>query len=131
MPTEVGFPKHGKYELQETKSKEEIARYEEIGMWKDTVWYEKLQVSQDDAEYEELDVPDVGGDYFSTRKYAFQMMLCAIKRPASWKKPGKSKYDNKHRHNDKETFSTFFIAWKWRIWSRDFVYFHYCLTITQ
>ena len=63
MPTEVAFPKHGKYELEETKSKEEIVRYEEIGIWKDTVWYEKLPVSQDAAEYEELDIPNVDGDY--------------------------------------------------------------------
>jgi len=63
MPTEVAFPNSGKYELQETKSKEEMARYEEIGMWKDTVCYEKLPVTQDAAEYEELDIPNVDGDY--------------------------------------------------------------------
>jgi len=63
LPTEVAFPNSGKYELQETKSKEEIVRYEEIGMWKDTVCYEKLLVTQDAAEYEELDIPNVDGDY--------------------------------------------------------------------
>ncbi|XP_022807283.1 von Willebrand factor D and EGF domain-containing protein-like isoform X1 [Stylophora pistillata] len=74
MPTEVAFPNPEKYELQETKSKEDIVRYEEIGMWNDDVGHDKSQVSQDAVGYEKLDLsygaiyqepgtPNVGGDY--------------------------------------------------------------------
>ena len=49
MPTETAFPNPEKYELQESKLKEEIVRYEKIGMWKDIVCFEKLPISQDAA----------------------------------------------------------------------------------
>lgn len=74
MPNECAFPNPEKYELEETKSKEDIVRYEDIGMWKNNVSYEELQISQDAARYEklnfsngaiyqELDIPTGGGDY--------------------------------------------------------------------
>ena len=74
VPSEVAFPNPGKYELEETKSKEDIVKYEEIGMWTDNVCYEKLPTSQDTAGYEKLDlsngaiyqelgIPNVGCDY--------------------------------------------------------------------
>ena len=74
MHTEVAFSNPGKYELQESQSKEDIVRYEEIGMRADNVCYEKSPVSQDTAWYENLDfsksaiyqelgIPNVGGDY--------------------------------------------------------------------
>lgn len=77
MPTEVAFPSPGKYELQETKSKEIIVGCEEIGMWTDNVCYENLPVSQDDGLYEklnfsngtiyhELGITNVGGNYKET-----------------------------------------------------------------
>lgn len=49
MPTETAFPNPEKYELQESKPKEDIVRNEEISMWKDTVCFEKLSISQDAA----------------------------------------------------------------------------------
>lgn len=66
MPTETAFPNPERYELQESKPKEDIVRNEEIGMWLDTALrncqFRKMLLG---------------------RKYAFQMMLCAIKRAAS------------------------------------------------
>ena len=74
MPHEAAFPNPEKYELQETKSKEDIVRYEEIGMWADNVYHEKSPISQDAAGYEKLNfsngaiyqevgIPNVGCDY--------------------------------------------------------------------
>ena len=54
MPADVAFPKPEKYELQETESKEDIVRYEEIAMWNDGVRYEGLGIVQDAARYEKL-----------------------------------------------------------------------------
>ena len=53
-PVEVPFPDVEKYELQETESKEDIARYEEIGLWEDTVRYEGLEIFPDAVQYEKL-----------------------------------------------------------------------------
>ena len=75
MPTKVSVQNPEKYELQQTESKEDIVRYEEIGMWTDNVCYGKLPVSHDAAGYEKLNfstgaiyqeqlgIPNVGGDY--------------------------------------------------------------------
>ena len=54
MPTEVSFPNSEKYELQGTESKEDIVRYEETSVWKNTVSCEELGISQDAARYEKL-----------------------------------------------------------------------------
>ena len=54
MPTEVSFPKPEKHELQETEAKEDVVRYEEIGLWNDTVRYEGLQILPDAVQYEKL-----------------------------------------------------------------------------
>ena len=74
MPSEIALPNPVKYELQQTESKEEVAMYEEIGMWTKNVWNEELPISQDAAGYEklgfsngaiyqELSIRNVGGDY--------------------------------------------------------------------
>lgn len=74
MPSEIALPNPVKYELQQTESKEDVAMYEEIGMWTKDVWYEELPISQDAAGYEklgfsnaaiyqELSIRNVGGDY--------------------------------------------------------------------
>ena len=74
MPTKVAIRHPEKCELQQTESKEDIARCEEIGMWTDNVCYEKLPGSHDaagceklnfsnKANYQELGIANVGGDY--------------------------------------------------------------------
>jgi len=74
MPTEVPFPSPEKYELQETESKEDVVRYEEIGLWNDTVRCEGLEILPDAVHYEklgftnaaiyqELGIPNAAGDY--------------------------------------------------------------------
>jgi len=54
MPTEVPFPNPEKYELQETESKEDVVRYEEIGLWNDTIRYEGLEILPYAVQYEKL-----------------------------------------------------------------------------
>ena len=54
MPGERAFSESKKYELQEIKSEEDDARYEEIGMWKDNVSYKEIPIPQDAARYEKL-----------------------------------------------------------------------------
>ncbi|XP_078371962.1 von Willebrand factor D and EGF domain-containing protein-like isoform X7 [Oculina patagonica] len=73
MPSEMAFPKPEKYELQETGSKEDIVRYEEIAMWNESARYEELGILQDSARYEKLGfsnatyqeagIPNAAGDY--------------------------------------------------------------------
>jgi len=74
MPTEVPFPKPEKYELQETESKEDVVRYEEIGLWNDTVRYEGLNILPDAVQceklgftnaaiYQEVGIPNAARDY--------------------------------------------------------------------
>ena len=54
MPTEVPFPNPEKYELQEMESKEDVVRYEEIGLWDDAVRYKGLEILPDAVQYEKL-----------------------------------------------------------------------------
>ena len=54
MPAEVPFPNLEKYELQETESKEDVVRYEEIGLSNDTVRCEGLEILPDAVQYEKL-----------------------------------------------------------------------------
>ena len=72
-PVQVPFPNLEKYELQETELKEDVARYEEIGLWDDTVRYEGLEILPDAVQYEklgftnasiyqELSIPNATGD---------------------------------------------------------------------
>ena len=74
MPTEVPFPNPEKYELQETESKEDVVRYEEIGLWNDAVRCEGLEILPDAVQYEklgftnaaiyqEVGIPNAAGDY--------------------------------------------------------------------
>ena len=65
MPAEIALPKPEKYELQETESKGDIIRYEEIAMWKDPVRYEGLGVFRDAADCEKLDFSN-GATYQET-----------------------------------------------------------------
>ena len=51
MPAEVAFLNPEKYELQETESKEDTVRSEEIPMWNDNVRNEELGIVQDAARY--------------------------------------------------------------------------------
>ena len=96
IPTEVAFPNPGKYELQETKSKEDIVRYEEIGMRTDNVCYEKSPISQDASWYESLDfsnsaiyqelgIPNVGGDY---QEICISKDTLRYQETGFWKKAG-------------------------------------------
>ena len=70
---QVPFPNLEKYELQETESREDVARYEEIGLWDDAVRYEGLEILPDAVQYEKLDftnasiyqelsIPNANGD---------------------------------------------------------------------
>ena len=54
MPPEVPHPSPHNYELKETRSKEDIVNYEELGVWKDTGMYEKLHFSNGETRYQEL-----------------------------------------------------------------------------
>ena len=66
-------PNLEKYELQETELKEDVARYEEIGLWDDAVRYKGLEILPDAVQYEklgftnasiyqELSIPNATGD---------------------------------------------------------------------
>ena len=63
MPSEIAFPNPEKYELKEAQCKEEIISYEEIGIWQDTVHYEKLHFSNGESRYQEVGIPNDAADY--------------------------------------------------------------------
>ena len=63
MPPEVPHPSPHNYELKETRSKEDIVNYEELGVWKDTGMYEKLHFSNGETRYQELGIHNMAADY--------------------------------------------------------------------
>ena len=63
MPPEVPHPSPHNYKLKETRSKEDIVNYEELGVWKDTGMYEKLHFSNGETRYQELGIHNTAADY--------------------------------------------------------------------
>ncbi|XP_022787244.1 protein eyes shut-like [Stylophora pistillata] len=61
MPSEVPFPNQEKYELKETRSKEDIVSFEELGLWKATGNNEK---SKGGARYQEVGIANMASDNY-------------------------------------------------------------------
>ena len=59
MPSEVPFPNQEKYELEETRSKEDIVSYEEQGLWKEAGDNEKFNGG---ARYPEVGIANMASE---------------------------------------------------------------------